>query len=143
MIGLSVLLLLALSSSSALAHADHAAPHKCIHDEIQASTRLRVDPQEYPAEYTPLASTDERKRQLQTVPTQGLRVHFDTFSLGASSLDCTTVGQTTVVSRVQVTAEIIAKRRKKKSFFFSLSLADPFVSSPARSGTFWIRRPRT
>jgi hypothetical protein len=53
------------------------APHKCIHDKIAKLITEEVEPQPYS-----IYAEAERKRQT-TVPTAPLRVHFDTFNLGA------------------------------------------------------------
>jgi hypothetical protein len=114
-------LLLALATQSVSAHT-------CVHDSVQQSVDVTVDEQIYPTEYA--GKVDEvdasaRKRQT-TSPAQGLRVHFDTFNLGANHLDCRQAGQTTVVSRTQVS--VVSKgffflQKKKKNFFFFFSLS--------------------
>jgi hypothetical protein len=53
------------------------APHKCIHDKISKLITDEVEPQQYS-----IYAEAERKRQ-STVPTAPLRIHFDTFNLGA------------------------------------------------------------
>jgi hypothetical protein len=81
-----------------------AGAHTCIHDQVQSAIDVSVDAQAYPASYAGAVTTPTTKRQSSaTTATNGLRVHFDTFSLGASRLDCTRVGQTTVVQRTQFT----------------------------------------
>jgi hypothetical protein len=80
-----------------------ACAHTCIHDQVQSSIAVSVDTQNYPASYSGTLTNEAKKRQSATTATAGLRVHFDTFSLGASRLDCTRVGQTTVVQRTQFT----------------------------------------
>jgi hypothetical protein len=53
------------------------APHKCIHEKIAKLITEEVEPQQYS-----IYDEADRKRQT-TVATAPLRVHFDTFNLGA------------------------------------------------------------